>query len=588
MVAISTDFIANISIASRQRLISCARGDAPPDLVLKNGRIINVFSGEILTGDVAVCEGRIAGVGNYRTGQEVDLAGSYLSPGFIEGHIHIESSMLEPRQFARAVLPHGTTAVVCDPHEIANVKGIPGIEYILESSRNLPVDIYAMAPSCVPATHMETAGATLNADDIGRLLNHPRVLGLAEMMNFPGTVAGMDDVLGKLQKAHEKNMAVDGHAPGLTGLDLQAYCAAGISSDHECTDLREAREKLRAGMSILIREGSTARNLEALLPLVTQLTSRHCLLVSDDRHPDDLKHKGHLDDILRKAISLGLDPVTGLQMVTLNPARRFGLHQKGAIAPGYHADLVVLEDLQTFKVGQVYKQGRLVAKNGRPLADAFTESENKQEYREVLSSVNIDWSTVDFRVHARSGQVRVIDCIEWQIVTGHHKVEPRIQNNQVTADTKQDILKLAVIERHHATGNMGIGFVRGFGMQQGAIASTVAHDSHNLLVVGASDQAMMRAVREVHRMGGGLTVAGDNETLASLPLPIAGLMSDAPLATVCDELEKLRICARELGCMPDNPFMLLSFLALPVIPRLKITDQGLVDVDRFQPVSLWC
>ncbi len=571
----------------RRQLIGCARGDIPPEVVLKNCRVVHVFSGEISETDVAICNGRIAGLGSYRGGQEIDLRGSYLCPGFIEGHIHIESSMLTPRRFAEAVLPRGTTTVISDPHEIANVLGMDGIRFMLTDAADLPLGIFAMAPSCVPATHLESGGAVLGPDDLAGLLGHACVPGLAEMMNFPGTIAATADVLDKLHPFLAAGRCIDGHAPGLSGRDLQAYCAAGIGSDHECTTLAEAREKLRAGMYIYLREGSTARNLEALLPLVTPATARRCLLVSDDLHPDDILNDGHLDRILRRAVSLGLDPVTALQMVTINPARRFGLSWQGAIAPGYLADLVVLAgDLADFDVCRVFKNGVQVAADGRldaSIAAAPLAGGTPGPHR----GLRIDWNGIDLGVPARSGRIRVIGCIEHQIVTRKLRVEPSVEGGMVVADPDRDLLKIAVIERHHATGRTGVGFIHGFGLSRGALASTVAHDSHNLIVVGASDRAMLRAARELDRMGGGLAVCDEDRVLSALPLPVAGLMSDRPARDVCRDLEKIRAAVAALGCRSDNPFMLLSFLALPVIPELKITDRGLVDVNRFEHVSLW-
>lgn len=577
----------NETAAMSRALIDCARGDTTADLVLRNGRVVHVFSGDITVTNVAICHGRIAGLGNYRGRREIDLEGRYLCPGFIEGHIHIESSMLVPRRFAEAVLPHGTTTVISDPHEIANVQGVDGIRFMLADARPLPLDILAMAPSCVPATHLETAGASLDADDLAGLLELPGILGLAEMMNFPGTIAGLPDVLARLHPFLAADRPVDGHAPGLAGSGLQAYCAAGISSDHECTTLAEAEEKLRAGMYIYIREGSTARNLEALLPLVTPATARRCLLVSDDLHPDDILEQGHLDRILRRAVSLGLDPVTAVQMVTINAARRFGLTWQGAVAPGYLADLVVLDDLEEFRVRRVFKAGNQVAADGDLDAELAASLPAGDSTSGLRSSLRIDWNGVDLVVPARPGKIRVIGCIEDQIVTGQLLLEPSIADGVVVADPARDLLKIAVIERHHASGRTGVGFVRGLGLGRGALASTVAHDSHNLLVVGASDRAMLRAARELERMGGGLAVCDEERTIAVLPLPVAGLMTDVPATEAGRDLEAIRAAAAALGCRAANPFMLLSFLALPVIPELKITDQGLVDVNRFEHVSLW-
>ncbi len=574
-------------IATIQHLLRCARGEQPCELVLKNASIINVFSKEIIAGDVGICGNRIAGIGCYQGEHQVDLNGKFISPGFIEGHIHIESSMLSPVRFAEAVIPRGTTTVICDPHEIANVLGLKGIQYMLDIGKDLPVDIVATAPSCVPATDLETSGATLSSRDIAGLLDLPEVVGLGEMMNFPGTIFGDEQVLAKLDAARQRNMVIDGHAPGVGGSDLQAYCAAAISSDHECTALEEAREKLRAGMYIFIREGSTAKNLEALLPLVTAATCRRFLLVSDDRHPDDLVDKGHLDAILRKAVTLGLDPISALQMVTINPAERFGLTMRGAVAPGYMADLVVLDNLNKFTIDRVYKNGRPVYQDGRCL-DFDAKRFAVAGVDKGDNSVHIDWSKVDFRipVHQKKKKIRVITCIEDQIVTNMDEVEPAITDGYAVADPDRDLLKISVIERHHAGGGMSNGFVRGFGFSNGAIASTVAHDSHNLVIVGSSDNYMLTAARLIAEAGGGICVVTDNGSHI-LPLPVAGLMSNQASVDVAQQLTLINEKAKTMGVRITNPFMLLSFLALPVIPTLKITDRGLVNVLDFKIVSLW-
>lgn len=565
------------------RLIDCAAGRIPADLVFKNGKIVHVLTGEIASGDVAVIDGHIAGIGNYEGKETINLGGRYLSPGFIEGHIHIESSMLTPAQFAAAVMPHGTTTVICDPHEIANVCGKTGINYMLEE--NSPLSIYGMAPSCVPATHMETSGAVLSAEDIAEILDHPKVIGLAEMMNFPGTVAALPEVLDKILLARKRRVLIDGHAPGLSGKDLQAYIAAGISSDHECTTLAEAQEKLRAGMAIFIREGSTARNLEALLPILNSPAAHQCLLVTDDRHADELLEQGHLDYILRRAVQLGADAVTGLQMVTINPARHFGFQRLGAIVPGFRADLVVLDDLEQFKVSRVYSHGKCIAENSAMVTPIPEQSLDTLD-PVIRSSVKINPETIDLTIPAAPGLIRVICCTDGQIVTGRRFLEPKIQNGLLVSDVDRDILKIAVIERHHGSHTIGLGFVQGLGLRKGAIGSTVAHDSHNLVVVGTSDAAMMQAITEITKMKGGLAVTGDDQVYAALPLPVAGLMSTATAEEVRLHLRGLRRALDWVGTVVENPIMLLSFLALPVIPELKITDKGLVDVFKFSIVSL--
>ena len=569
-----------------KEIIKYSRGEKKADLLLKNGRIINVFTGEVIQADVAVAHDIIVGIGKgYSAFETIDVSGKFICPGFIDGHLHIESTMLTPYQFARAVLPHGTTTVICDPHEIANVLGVSGIHYMLEASESLPVSIFFMAPSCVPATHLETSGAALSSDDIAILLEHPRVLGLAEMMNFPGVIFQVPEVLAKLEVTQKRGMPIDGHAPGLTGRDLQAYIAAGIASDHECTRPEEALEKLRAGMYLMIRQGSAEHNLEDLLPVVNVENSRRCMFVSDDRHPDDLMDRGHMDYSIRLAVKKGLNPVTAIQMVTLNPAEKFNLKDRGAIAPGYRADMVILNNLEEMLVEKVFARGQLVAEQGRVLP--FLQPEVKSS----TSSINIKSSKLDFAIPAKSKRIRVIGVIKDQIVTEMLQLEAKIAEakggNLAVTDVERDILKLAVIERHRGTGNVGLGFVKGIGLKKGAIASTVAHDSHNLIVVGANDADMKCAATFVTEMGGGLIAVEDGQVKASLPLPVAGLMSDEPLEKVRNKMDKLLSATKELGSPLANPFMTLSFLALPVIPALKLTDKGLVDVNKFEFVDLF-
>lgn len=563
-------------------IIRYARGEEKADLLLKNGLAVNVFTGEVLRADVAVASGLIVGVGDgYEARKTIDLAGRIVCPGFIDGHLHIESTMLTPYQFARAVVPRGTTAVVCDPHEIANVLGLDGVRYMLEASEGLPLTAFVMASSCVPATHLETAGATLTADDLATLFDHPRVLGLAEMMNFPGVLFCAPDVLAKLKMARARGVPIDGHSPGLTGRDLQAYVAAGIRSDHECTQLEEAREKLRAGMYLLIREGTTEHNLVELLPVVTPENARRCLFVSDDRHPDDLMDKGHMDYSIRLAVREGLNPVTAIQMVTLNAAERFRLWDRGAVAPGYRADLVILDSLENLNVEKVFSDGRLVAESGEmlPLTPPKAVA--------LPPSVKVDWDGLSFAVPATGDRARVIGIVEGQVGTAALELPVKRENGLAVADVERDILKLAVIERHNATGNVGLGFVKGLGLQRGALASTVAHDSHNLIVIGMNDADMLAAARAVAGMGGGLAAVAGGQVVGQLPLPVAGLMSEEPLETVRAKMDGLLAAARDLGSPLHNPFMTLSFLALPVIPTLKLTDKGLVDVNKFDFVPLF-
>ncbi len=567
---------------SLEATIAVARGEEPADLLLKNAQLVNVLSGEIHPADVGVYDGKVVGFGPYQARHVVDLEGRFVCPGLMDAHVHLESSMVQPAEFARAVVPLGTTSVICDPHEIANVLGLDGIQYILDASDGLPLHVYVMVPSCVPATHMETAGAELTAADVAKLMGQERVLGLAEMMNFPGVLYRVPSVLEKLRAAGDR--PIDGHAPGLSGLDLNAYIAAGIGSDHECTDLQEAREKLRRGMHILIREGTTARNLHALLPLVTPANARLCHFCTDDRHPDTLldKDQGHVDDIVRKAIAWGLDPVTAIQMASINTAGYFQLRGVGAVAPGYRADMLVLEDLEAVQVAQVYSAGTLVAESDRSLA-------SRSSFPEVplQPSVHVDLSALDFTIAAGEGPARVIGVIPEQVVTEDLRMEPTRKDGTVISDPARDLLKIAVVERHHRTGNIGLGLVSGVGLKRGAIASSVAHDSHNIVVIGANDGEMRAAVAAVAEMGGGQVVIAGGEVQAACPLPIAGLMSDQPLEEVAAQVEALTGTSHALGCTLPDPLMTMSFLALAVIPSLKLTDKGLVDVAKFDFVPLF-
>lgn len=562
-------------------ILRAARGLQPVDLLLTNARVVNVFTGEVLEESVAVHGGRVVGFGDRDARETLDLEGRHLAPGLLDGHVHLESSMVTPGEYARAVVPRGTTTVIADPHEVGNVCGAEGIDFILRGNQASPLEIRVMLPSCVPATAMETSGARLEAADLAALFEREGVLGLGEVMDFPGVVHGDERVLAKLRAAGGR--PVDGHAPGLAGPDLHAYVAAGIGSDHECTTSAEALEKLRLGMHLMLREGSVTRDLEALLPAVTPWSMRRCLLVTDDREPEDLLHEGHMDFLVRKAVRLGLDPVAALAMASLNTAEYFGLKGLGAVAPGYAADLVVLDDLRDCRVDLVFKRGRLVARGGRPLWDRVP-----QEAGSLASSVNMaEVPPEAFRLPAAGARARVIELVPDQIVTRQRVEEVTVRAGEVVADPERDLLKLAVLERHHATGRIGVALVRGFGLKRGALASTVAHDSHNLVVVGADDASMHLAVREVQRRQGGLVAVADGRVLAALPLPVAGLMSDQPLEDVRDAVSALHAAARSLGCAPPRPFMSLAFLALPVVPSLKLTDLGLVDVEQFAQVGLF-
>ncbi len=561
-------------------LIQVARDELPADCLIKNVQLINVLSGEIYHTHIALYADCIVGCGDYSGRTTIDANGAYAAPGFIDGHVHIESSLLTPLQFARAVLPHGTTTVIADPHEIVNVLGLAGLDYMLNSSVALPLEIFFMVPSCVPATHLETAGAQVTAADLRPYLTHPRILGLAEMMNYPGVLMRDQEVLAKIGAAHDK--IIDGHAPLLSGHDLTAYCAAGITSDHESSSGAEALEKLRQGLFVMIREGSAARNLSDLLPLVSPINAANLGLVTDDRHPDFLMDEGHIDSMVRQAIHQGLEPVSAIQLATINTARHFGLKRQGAIAPGYQADLVLFDNFKDFHILKVFKKGRLVAENGK-LTTEIAQPEVANRSTINLASFTIE----DLQVAARSTKIRAIEIVPHQILTKTKITTPKIENGQVVADITSDLLKLVVIERHHATGNIGKAFISGFGLQRGALASSVAHDSHNIIAVGVSDSDIFNAIQALKKLGGGQVVIANGEVLAQLPLPVAGLMSDRPLEEVRQRCEQLKQAAHQLGCQLPDPFMTLSFLALPVIPELKLTDRGLVDVQRFELVDMW-
>lgn len=572
----------NITVDALRKRILAAKKEIPADLVLKKGRVVNVFSGGIQEWDVAVHDGFIVGLGaEYRGNEELDVRGKWIIPGLIDGHLHIESTMLLPSRLAAALLPHGTTTIVSDPHEIGNVMGIEGIRFMLKESEQLPFDIFLMAPSCIPATHFETSGARLRASDLTELKNEPRILGLAEVMNFPGVLMGTPEVLEKLVLFEDR--IIDGHAPSLMGYDLQAYLAAGIRSDHETCDRMEGMEKVHSGMMLMIREGTSAKNLGDLLPLVTPENSRRFCFVSDDLHPQDIRQRGHLDFIIKKAIDLGLEPVTAVQMATLNPAEYFRLKDRGAVAPGYRADLAVLGDLERFEVERVYKDGRLVVDNGE-LIDFPYEKEEHIELR----FMNLAPLTVEsFRISHQGGKVRVIALIPDQILTGMCYEDVKSENGRVVSDIEADILKLTVVERHKASGRIGLGLVRGFGLKRGALASSIAHDSHNLIAVGVNDQDLWRSIEELKIMGGGIAVTSNDKVMAKAPLEVAGLMSREPLERLAEQLEGVNRAAASLGCTIPEPFMALSFLALPVIPDLKLTDIGLVDVKKFSIVPLF-
>ncbi len=565
-----------------QEIIPYARGEKPVDLLLTNARIINVFCGEIVEGNIAVAQGFIAGIGDYPAKNIMDLSGRYVAPGFVDSHVHIESSMVSVSEYARAIVPHGSTAIVADPHEIANVFGIHGMEYMIRSSRNQPLNVYFTLSSCVPATEMETSGARLDVSDLLPLMGNDRILALAEMMNYPGVISCDPEVLSKIELARLYRKRIEGHAPGLSGKDLNAYLSAGISSDHECFSADEAREKLMAGMHIMIRQGTGARNLRDILPMVNSKNFHRMMWCTDDRDPDDLLAAGHIDSILREAIDTGLDPVQAIQMATINPASYFGLHHIGAIAPGRQADLVIFSDLKKIIAEQVYFKGLKVAHDGTMTSDVPVPKTIP-----IPHSIKIDLKALDFSIALAGNRIRVIEIVPGQIITRQSIETPSISGNEAVSDSSRDILKIAVVERHSSTGNTGKGFVKGLGLKNGAIASSVSHDSHNVVVVGTTDEDMKTAIKTIVRMGGGQVVVSNQKIIAKLPLPIAGLMSAEPVHSIKNQIDSLIGAAAGIGATIKNPFMTLSFLSLPVIPELKITDRGLVDVNKFQIVPLF-
>jgi len=572
-----------MKMAPLKEKIRIASGEGKADLLIKNGRVVDVFSGEIEKKDVAILGDTIVGFGDYPARKIFDVKGDFLCPGFIDGHVHIESSMVTIPEFARAVLPNGTTSVVIDPHEIANVLGQEGVRFMAKSATGAPLNVFIMIPSCVPATPMETSGAVLRANDLKPLLKEPWATGLAEMMNFPGVIFRDPEVLKKIEMA--KGKRIDGHAPSLSGKGLSAYLTAGIRSDHECTTLKEAKEKLKNGMWIMIREGTTARNLKDLLPLVTPKNSRRLLFVTDDRHPKELLEEGHINSMVKQAIHWGLDPILAIQMATLNAAEYFRLDDLGAIAPGYRADIVTFDHLSRFQIKKVFKDGVLVAEDGKILLPSMARTTLSSPLRRKLRIKAM--KREDLLLRSDQPLAKVIQLIPGQIVTKKVMKKVVLKDGVAYPNLKEDIIKIIVVERHRATGNMGIGFVQGFGLKKGAIGSTVAHDSHNLVIVGTNDLDILKTIEVIQSMGGGLAAVSDGKALASLPLPIAGLMAEVSVAEVNKRLENLLRAARSLGCRIPDPFMVLSFLSLPVIPELKITDKGLVDVNKFKIVPVF-
>ena len=555
------------------RRLAVARGDEIADVVIEGGKVFSVFTREWLETEIAICDGYVAGLGEYAGKEVVHARGKYVVPGLIDAHMHLETVKLLVDEFARLVLPMGTTTVVADPHEIANVLGTDGIHWLADVADEVPLDIFFMASSCVPASKFESPRRAFTLGDLQGLLRRRRVIGLAEMMNYPGVVSGDPHELDKLglESSH-----VDGHAPGLLGSGLQAYAAAGIRSDHECYSAEEGRQRLRAGMWVLIREATAARNLEALAPLVAEFGPHRLALCTDDREPEHIADAGHMNHVVRSAVELGISPEDALMMATLNPALWHGLREFGAIAPGYVADLLLLPDLESFEPDVVLKRGAPVEDYPSPAVPEWV----RNTVRVAPTASN------DFAIPWEGGAARVIGLIEGQIVTDDLREEPKVEDGFAVADPKRDVLKIAVVERHLGTGRIGLGFVKGFGLQRGAIATSLAHDAHNIVVVGVDDGDMARAVGRLSETGGGLVVIADRGVQAELPLPVAGILSDAPFEEVVELSDACLAAVRELGCEFPAPFQTLSFLALSVIPKLKITDQGLIDVEAFEVVGL--
>lgn len=559
-------------LAAKQRLIAVAAGREKADLVLKNAKYLNVFSNEFLCGDIAVANGLIAGVGKYDGKTEIDVSGKLVLPGFIDAHIHLESSMVTPAEFAKAVVAHGTTTVITDPHEITNVMGIDGVEYMIQASQNLPIDVHFMMPSCVPATEIDESGAELDCKDIDLYLDNKKVLGLAEMMNYVGVINGDKNVLSKIVTSQAHHKKIDGHAPELSGNDLNAYIAAGVYSDHECSTFENALEKLRKGQFIMIREGTAAHNLKALMPLLTQQYYARCMFATDDKHPSDLLHGGHIDYIVKQALKNGADPIVALKTATHHAARYFLLNNKGAIASGYLADIVVVDNLEDFNVETVFKRGKLVFDGEVKDFSAPTVDEKLAE--KCFDTFHLDSVTPSsFKV---DGKLGLIGLVGGELLTHNLGTADKI-------DVENDILKIACIERHKGTNHIGVGYVKGYSLKSGAVATSVAHDSHNIITVGCNDDDIAVAVNAIKDSKGGIAVVENGKIKALLELPIAGLMSDEPLTTVNEKLENAKLSAYELGADKSiDPFMTLSFLSLPVIPSLRITTKGVFDAENWK------
>ena len=559
-------------LGRKLRLIRVARGEEPADIVFKNATYLNVFSNDFCHGDIAVSDGLIAGIGSYHGSKEVDVSGSFVCPGLIDAHIHLESSLVSPAEFARAVIRHGTTTVITDPHEIANVMGVDGIRYMLEATEGLPVDVHFMLPSCVPATPLDESGCTLDYQAIDDLYDHPRVLGLAEMMNYVGVINGDPAVISKILASQAHHKKIDGHAPDLSGADLNAYIAAGVYSDHECSTCQNALEKLQLGQFIMIREGTAAQNLRALLPLLNQQYYSRCMFATDDKHPLDLLQGGHIDYIIREAIACGVDPIIAIKVASHQAARYFLMNNKGAIAPGHLADLVVFDNFRHFNIQQVYKRGRCVFADGEvlPFDAPAVEPSLSRRAHETFRIAPVTPQQL------AAGDLPVIGIVPGEIITQN-------LGRAAAPDPTHDILKIAVAERHHGTGHIGLGYIKGYGLRQGAVATSFAHDSHNIIAVGADDADLSFAINRISALQGGIVVAEGGKVIAELPLPVAGLMSDAPLEEVNDLLEQAKAAAHRMGVSPGiDPFMTLSFMSLPVIPALKITTHGVFDVEQWK------
>lgn len=559
-------------LAAKQRIIAVAAGREKADLVLKNAKYLNVFSNEFLCGDIAVANGLIAGVGKYDGKTEIDVSGKLVLPGFIDAHIHLESSMVTPAEFAKAVVAHGTTTVITDPHEITNVMGIDGVEYMIQASQNLPIDVHFMMPSCVPATEIDESGAELDCKDIDLYLDNKKVLGLAEMMNYVGVINGDKNVLSKIVTSQAHHKKIDGHAPELSGNDLNAYIAAGVYSDHECSTFENALEKLRKGQFIMIREGTAAHNLKALMPLLTQQYYSRCMFATDDKHPSDLLYGGHIDYIVKQALKNGADPIVALKTATHHAARYFLLNNKGAIASGYLADIVVVDNLEDFNVETVFKCGKLVF-NGE-VKDFSAPTVDEKLAEKCFDTFHLDSVTPSsFKV---DGKLGLIGLVGGELLTRNLGTADKI-------DVENDILKIACIERHKGTNHIGVGYVKGYSLKSGAVATSVAHDSHNIITVGCNDDDIAVAVNAIKDSKGGIAVVENGKIKALLELPIAGLMSDEPLTTVNEKLENAKLSAYELGADKSiDPFMTLSFLSLPVIPSLRITTKGVFDAENWK------